>query len=208
MPYRFILAALFAGAAWLTACNSETQTQTDLPQTSDTTDLPEKPQPEESSEVSYEEKLQGGGMQFYVSTTGQGSRRSLSITVERDEQQPTRIDEVIEGAVTNSVVTDLNDNKKPELLVFVSGSGSGSHGKVYGYEFERTYWGQLTMPALPPALEKDYMGHDEFEVVNNRLVRTFPIYLETDPNCCPTGGKHTIIYTLDKALNLLVEKVE
>ena len=158
--------------------------------------------------ISYQEILEGGGMQFSVSTTGLGSMRNLTVVAERDEQQPTRIDENIEGAVTDAVVADMNNNKKPELLVFVNSGGTGSYGNVYGYEFEREYWGQLKMPELSAELQKDYMGHDTFEVINNRLVRTFPIYLDTDPNCCPTGGKHTIIYGLDDALNLQVEKVD
>jgi hypothetical protein len=27
-------------------------------------------------------------------------------------------------------------------------------------------------------------------------MRKFPIYLDGDPNCCPTGGHSTIIYDL------------
>ncbi|GAB3193873.1 hypothetical protein ABID22_000416 [Pontibacter aydingkolensis] len=207
MRYRFILPAFLAGLTLLTGCSSDKQTETDTPESADTTTTAQ-PAPAGDNEVSYEEQILDRGMRFNIRTTGTGSQRSLSITVEREGQPTTRIDEAIEGTVTQSVVTDLNDNTKPELLVFVSGSGTGSYGKVYGYEFEREYWGELTMPPLTPQLEKDYMGHDEFKVVNDRLVRTFPIYLETDPNCCPTGGTRTIIYTLDNALNLLVEKVE
>ncbi|WP_439881166.1 hypothetical protein ACSX1A_18735 [Pontibacter sp. MBLB2868] len=158
--------------------------------------------------ISYQESLKAGGMKFNISTTGMGSMRNLTVVAERDEQPSTRIDEAIEGSVTNTAVTDLNQNKKPEVLVFVDSGGSGSYGQLYGYEFEREYWGQLKLPELSPALQKDYMGHDKFEVVGNRLVRTFPVYLDTDPNCCPTGGKHTIVYTLDNALNLQVEKVD
>ncbi|MEJ8801173.1 hypothetical protein [Pontibacter sp. H249] len=209
MSLRFKLPALLLCAAWLSACSSDTEKQTTAAQkTTDTTQVREQPEPEGANEISYEERLQDGGMQFSIQTTGTGSQRSLSITVARSEQPPVRIDEAIEGAVTNSAVTDLNDNTKPELLVFVSSSGSGSYGKVYGYEFDREYWGELAMPDLTPELQKDYMGHDEFKVINDRLVRTFPIYLETDPNCCPTGGTRTIVYTLDNALNLRVEKVE
>lgn len=158
--------------------------------------------------ISYQQELKAGGMQFDVSTTGLGSMRTLTVLVAREDQQPTRIDEPIEGTVMNTTVTDLNQNKKPELLVFVNSGGTGSYGTVYGYEFEREYWGQLKMPELSPELQKDYMGHDKYEVVNNRLIRTFPIYLDTDPNCCPTGGQHTIVYKLDDALNLQVEKVD
>ncbi len=204
MMYRFILMALL-GALFLMGCSSEPAQQEAEQQEAAPEQQPAQPQ---DNTVSYTEQLVAGGLSFKVRTTGQGSQRSLTIVVERPDGQPTQIDEAIEGSVTNSVVTDLNNNTKPELLVFVSGSGSGSYGKVYGYEFEREYWGELTIPALPAELEKDYMGHDEFEIGDNRLVRTFPVYLETDPNCCPTGGKHRITYILDNALNFVVEKVE
>ncbi len=195
------------GLLWLTACNSEKTSEENL-QEGITEDKPTSSVLRtEDEEVSYTEQLEGGGMSFTISTTGLGEQRNLTILVIRDEQAPTRIDEAIEGTVTKSLVTDLNQNKKPELMIFVTGSGSGSHGKVYGYEFDREYWGELKMPDLSPALQKDYMGHDEFKVVNNRLVRTFPIYLDTDPNCCPTGGKHTVVYKLDDALNLQMEKM-
>lgn len=205
--YKKIVAFLIS-AACLTACNSDLEKQADKEAT--TPDAVQQPAELEAGadEISYNKQLNQGGMFFDVTTTGSGSQRSLAIVVEREEQPPVRIDEVIEGIVTSSMVTDLNSNKKPELLVFVSGSGSGSYGKVYGYEFERKYWGEITMPDLTPELQKDYMGHDEFRVLNNRLVRTFPIYLETDPNCCPTGGKRTIVYTLTDALRLAVERVE
>lgn len=209
MLYRFILLTLLTGAVCFTSCSSEQESaETATQEAPDTAQTIEQPQPEGANEISYKKQLNEGGMLFTVTTKGTGSQRSLAIVVERDEQPPVRIDEAIEGTVTNSVVTDLNSNKKPELLVFVSGSGSGSYGKVYGYEFESKYWGELTMPELTPELQKDYMGHDEYRIANNRLVRTFPVYLETDPNCCPTGGKRTIVYTLNDALKLAVEKVE
>ncbi|MDX5482633.1 MAG: hypothetical protein LPK07_13215 [Hymenobacteraceae bacterium] len=193
--------------ALCTACTADTTTEEGTanltPQTGETA---QQPAPEDNV-ISYEQQLSAGSMNFYVVTTGTGTNRNLAIQVEREGQQPSRIDEPIEGTVTGSVTTDLNENTKPELLVFVAGGGSGSYGKVYGYEFEREYWGELSMPDLAPALQEGYRGHDEFKVQNNRLLRTFPVYHEADPNCCPTGGTRTIVYSLDDALTLQAEQV-
>jgi hypothetical protein len=41
------------------------------------------------------------------------------------------------------------------------------------------------------------MGHDEFAVVENRLVRRFPVYLAGDTNAEPSGGTRQIQYRLD-----------
>ena len=40
------------------------------------------------------------------------------------------------------------------------------------------------------------MGHDEFTVMENSLVRRFPIYKKNDSNAKPTGGTRQIEYKL------------
>jgi heat shock protein HslJ len=42
------------------------------------------------------------------------------------------------------------------------------------------------------------MGHDIFEVKNNTLTRTFPLYTKNDTNISPTGGKAVLVYSLKK----------
>ena len=40
------------------------------------------------------------------------------------------------------------------------------------------------------------MGHDEFAVEENTLVRRFPVYKDGDTNSQPTGGTRQIQYKL------------
>ncbi|MDH5245823.1 MAG: hypothetical protein OEW98_05185 [Betaproteobacteria bacterium] len=40
------------------------------------------------------------------------------------------------------------------------------------------------------------MGHDELRVVENALVRRFPVYRDGDTNAQPTGGTRQIRYKL------------
>ena len=41
-----------------------------------------------------------------------------------------------------------------------------------------------------------YMGHDEFTVVENVLIRRFPVYRDADTNAKPTGGMRQLQYKL------------
>jgi hypothetical protein len=50
------------------------------------------------------------------------------------------------------------------------------------------------------------MGHDTFKVENGKLLRTFPVYTDTDANANPTGGTRTLTYTLGNDLVFALEK--
>jgi len=41
-----------------------------------------------------------------------------------------------------------------------------------------------------------YMGHDQFQISDNVLLRSFPIYLSSDNNNKPTGGRRELTYGL------------
>ena len=41
-----------------------------------------------------------------------------------------------------------------------------------------------------------YMGHDQFQISDNVLLRSFPIYLSSDKNNKPTGGRRELTYGL------------
>jgi hypothetical protein len=43
---------------------------------------------------------------------------------------------------------------------------------------------------------KGYMGHDEFAVVEGRLLRRFPVYMDRDTNAVPSGGVRQMQYKL------------
>jgi len=55
-----------------------------------------------------------------------------------------------------------------------------------------------------------YMGHDEFEVVENTFVRRFPVYKSEDENAKPTGGWRQFQYKLrpgEAAWHLRLDRV-
>ena len=47
-----------------------------------------------------------------------------------------------------------------------------------------------------PKLAEGYMGHDEFAVVENTLVRRFPLYRAGDSNAAPSGRTRQLQYRL------------
>lgn len=100
----------------------------------------------------------------------------------------------------NSVhVADLDGNGFDEFYIVTVSSGSGSYGDVIGLASNRDK--SLSLIYLPEVREGDetfsgYMGHDRFSIVDNRLVRSFPVYRPGDTNHNPTGGTRRLSYGL------------
>jgi hypothetical protein len=139
------------------------------------------------------------GITFHVTSPNNGSINSLRIQPSGLKADNTLIERQIEGTVTNAEVADLNVDGSPELYVYVTSAGSGSHGSLVAYAANKGK--SLSEIYLPPmeedkAAAKGYMGHDEFAVVENTLVRRFPVYKDGDTNSQPTGGTRQIQYKL------------
>lgn len=106
----------------------------------------------------------------------------------------------IEGeALIDCEVADLNRDGYPEFLCYLTSHGSGSYGRLIALSSN----GGLSLSGihLPEMLENKeandgYMGHDEMRVVEDVLVRRYPIYKENDPNSNPSGGMRQIQYKL------------
>lgn len=80
------------------------------------------------------------------------------------------------------LVADLDGNGFDEVYIITTGAGSGSYGNVTGLASNADK--SLTQIFFPQVEEKGlkkgatfegYEGHDEFEIVQNTLVRTFPL---------------------------------
>ncbi len=98
--------------------------------------------------------------------------------------------------VRKVLLADLDNNGFEEIYIFTTAAGSGSYGKVYGYASLKD--NSLGMVNFPDVSEKDmakggnfegYEGHDEFDIINNELTRTFPVKSDK-------GTKKTITYKM------------
>lgn len=149
--------------------------------------------------LSFDKKLSLQGVDFHVTTTGEGSLRQLTITPNGLTSDNSTISKEIEGIVTGAEVADLNADGSPELYIYVTSAGSGAYGSVIAYSTNhKKSMSSIYMAELATGSKdaKGYMGHDEFTVIENSLARRFPIYKENDSNAKPTGGTRQLQYKL------------
>ena len=168
------------------------------PVSESTLDKPATPKVSDKS-TAFDRTLTLQGITFHVTSPNAGSVNTLRIQPSELKADNSLIKRQIEGTVTNAEVADLNVDGSPELYVYVTSAGSGSHGSLVAYSANKGK--SLSEIYLPPLEEekvaaKGYMGHDEFAVVENTLVRRFPVYKDGDANSTPTGGTRQIQYKL------------
>ena len=134
--------------------------------------------------------------QFEISTNASGAVRELVIRVSRNNQFLITIRQKTDGWVVNAETADLDQNDAPEIYIYACTYGSGSFGKVYGYQFFPNSFDKIHLIPLNSVLSEGYMGHDMYKIEDDYLVRKFPIYRAGDANAKATGGTRTIKYEL------------
>lgn len=144
----------------------------------------------------YDQTLEYAGISFHVVATGDGT---LTITPSGLEGDNSPVTQQIDGTVTRAEVADLNVDNSPEIYVYTQVTGSGSYGSLVAYSANDRK--SLSPIYLPPVTDladaaKGYMGHDEFDVIENSFVRRFPVYKDGDTNAEPTGGTRQFQYKL------------
>jgi hypothetical protein len=156
----------------------------------------------------YQKILRFENYRFDVTTNEWGAVRELNIRVFRDGEYLLNIKQKIDGFATNAELGDLNHNGSPEVYVYSCTYGSGSFGKVIGFEFYPSNFGAIKTEALTLLQRDGYMGHDTFQVKDFQMIRTFPIYKSGDANAKATGGIRTIVYDLKYVGNDLYLKIK
>lgn len=105
--------------------------------------------------------------------------------------------------VSRVFTLDLNKDGFEEFYLITKAAGSGSYERIIGFASNNGL--SITPVYVPKITDKDlavngnfsgYMGHDSIYVDKTHLYRKFPVYLEGDPNCCPSGGSTTLLYEL------------
>jgi hypothetical protein len=171
--------------------------------------LPPPPAPQ----VPLRRNLSLQGVRFELGSANDASLNELRIVPAGLSRDNTAVVRSIDGQVVGAEVADLDADGSPELYVYVSAAGSGSYGSLVAYAAnQRRSLSEIVLPPLTdmPGADKGYMGHDQFAVVENRLVRRFPVYRDGDTNAAPSGGVRQLQYKLQRgeaAWRLVVDRV-
>lgn len=145
----------------------------------------------------FDQTLEAEG--FSVRTTSPNSPEKNQITLQpkglKSVNDPVAVS--VEGSLTRAFLQNADADNTPELFLVLTGSGSGSYGELLAFS---TNGKKALTPIIiqkPTAKNLEgYLGHDEFEVMENTLVRRFPVYKAGDTNASPTGGWRQIQYKL------------
>lgn len=134
------------------------------------------------------------GTKVTVKQLGQNYPRQYSIEIHHKNMIISKQDTIFDSVVENSWVKDLDEDQNFEVIVLLRSAGSGSYGFIEFYELFGNQLISHRLPEVNPRLQKLYQGHDSFTISEKYIEHRFPAYNESDPNCCPTGGKVTVKY--------------
>ncbi len=105
----------------------------------------------------------------------------------------------IKGRLQKAEIDDLNNDGFPDLVLYIYGGVNGVFGTVYAFASEENK--SIAPFALPDVmldgkLKDGYKGHDEFTLLEGKLMQQFPIFKPEDAKDKATGGKRVVIYTV------------
>lgn len=203
--------AIFISFAMTASCqNNQKQSET-IAEAIDTTATANKDSITKTK--GFEKTLSLQNISFNVTADGEGSLQNMTIIPSGLSISNDTIKTEVDGKVINAEIADLNADGSPELLVFTVSAGSGSYGNVMGYSVNNGK--SVSMIYFPSIAEdkilgKGYMGHDEFSIVDNKLIQKFPVYKDGDANSSPSGGSRQISYRLingEASRKFIVDKI-
>jgi PliI/PliC-like inhibitor of I-type lysozyme len=100
-----------------------------------------------------------------------------------------------DGSIEDVFVTDINMNKKPDIIIWFMCIGSGKYGNIKCFEFDGQNLTELILPELSKQQRSGYRRYDNFKVVNGKVYHSFSKYNPKDEYIKPTGGRATFVYS-------------
>ncbi len=155
--------------------------------------------PQQSTTGGFDQTFSAQGISFRVSSANSGSRNLVRIEPHGLQVDNTVIERDVEGTVAGAEIADLNGDGFPEIYVYANSAGSGSQGSLIAYTANKQKsLSEIYLPSLldDPRTSTGHMGHDQFRVAGNTLVRRFPVYLGQDTNARPAGVIRQVQYSL------------
>ena len=105
----------------------------------------------------------------------------------------------IKGHVAKTEIDDLNNDGFPDLVVYIFSGANAEYGTVYAFASDQNKsYVPFPLPdvMLDGKLKEGYKGHDEFTLLEGKLIQQFPLYKPDDNKDKPTGGKRVVMYTV------------
>jgi hypothetical protein len=197
MKFNILIAAAISIS--IVACNNQgsQEEKPDAVQTPPAPAQPESPAPPEAPlpPPVKEFKSKTGKVFLFEESHPRGmSLSDISVRFADDKNAEFTASDI--DPVSKVLLADLDNNGFDEIYIFTTAAGSGSYGKVHGYASLKDR--SLGMVNMPEPSEKDmakggnfegYEGHDEFDIINNELIRVFPVKSDK-------GTKRTITYKM------------
>ncbi len=153
--------------------------------------------------------MKGSDIQFTIEVVG----KKMTITPSGLKGDNKPVTQTVEDYINDAEIADLNSDGSPEIYIYTVAEGTGRFGNVIGYSVNNgKSISQINFPKIENNKEayEGYGGKDEFAVVENSLVRRFPIFKPDDANAAPSGGTKQIQYKLkpgEAAWQLEVDKI-
>jgi hypothetical protein len=147
----------------------------------------------------FDQSFESQGVGFRVTSANVGPRSELTITPRGLSIDNSPVVRSIEGQIVRGEVADLNGDGSPEIYVYITSADTPSRGSLVAYSANRRKsLSDIHLPSEPQRLSRanGYRGNDEFAVVENTLVRRFPVYKESDADGAPSGGMRQFQYKL------------
>lgn len=126
-------------------------------------------------------------------------KNELSVKPEGFDNTAREMDFFIKGRLAKVEIDDLNNDGFPDLVVTLYTGDEGVIGMVYAFMSVENK--SITAAVLPDVMldgkiKEGYKGHDQFSLLEGKLMQKFPIYKPGDDKDKPTGGTRVIQYEI------------
>lgn len=114
----------------------------------------------------------------------------------------------IYGVISDVGISDLDDDKSPELHILVESPDSSRYPELHLLELTDDELQERSLPEMTSLQAHGYMGRDRFTFDEKRLVREFPIFDSNETGARPSGGNRRLIYKLRDTRLVLESRID
>lgn len=144
----------------------------------------------------FDKTLSLQGIGFHITAKPKDGATVVRIVPSGLANDNSPVQQTVSGRVVDAELGDLNTDGSPEVYVYVVSDESFARSSMVAYAANRKK--SLSEIYLPPLSEnpqatRGYKDHDEIRMVENNIVRQFPLY---DSSGTRTGKMRQLIYKL------------